>query len=62
MTEFIRKLTFQSKDLGADATLVLTFNDDKIPGIYNTIFPTAFKYVYFLFLSQLIYVLLGQSF
>jgi len=45
MAEFTRTLTFRSSELGTDATLVLTFNDDEIPGIYKTTFPTAFKYI-----------------
>jgi hypothetical protein len=54
MVEFVRKLTFRSHDLGVKAALVLTFNDDKIPGIYETVFPTAFMYADSSFVSQCI--------
>jgi hypothetical protein len=40
---FVRKLNFKSYNLGSKATLVLTFDDEKIPGIYKDVFPTAFK-------------------
>jgi len=40
---FIRKLNFKSYDLGTKATLVLTFDSEKIPGIYKDVYPTAFK-------------------
>jgi len=40
---FSRILTFRCKDLGKQSTFVLTFDDEKIPGIYKDCFPTAFK-------------------
>jgi len=43
MGEFVRNLVFRSRNLGRDSTFVLTFDDSKIPGIYHTVFPTAFK-------------------
>ncbi|KAM6494840.1 hypothetical protein JOM56_009463 [Amanita muscaria] len=43
MAEFTRTLTFRSNKLGRDSVLVLTFDDSSIPGIYHTVFPTAFK-------------------
>lgn len=46
MSGFAKILTFRSNDLGKDSILVLTFDDSKIPGIYETVFPTASKYVY----------------
>ena len=45
--EFIATLNFRTHNLGKDSTLVLTFDDEKtIPGIFEDVFPTAFKYVY----------------
>lgn len=46
MAEFDRILNFRSHDLGKDSILILTFDDNKIPGIYRKVFPTAFKYAY----------------
>jgi len=43
MPGFTRTLNFQVNNLGKEATLVLTFDDDKTPGIYKTVFPTALK-------------------
>ena len=43
---------FKSYDLGIKATLVLTFDSEKIPGIYKDVYPTAFKCGYSSFLSQ----------
>jgi len=43
MGEFVRNLTFRSRNLGRDSTFILTFNDDAIPGIYHSVFPTAWK-------------------
>ncbi|KIL61605.1 hypothetical protein M378DRAFT_13412 [Amanita muscaria Koide BX008] len=43
MSEFTRTLTFRSNKLEREAVLVLTFDDSKTPGIYHTVFPTAFK-------------------
>jgi len=40
---FVRNLVFRSRDLGRDSIFVLTFDDPRIPGIYNTVFPTTFK-------------------
>ncbi|KAM6501634.1 hypothetical protein JOM56_001611 [Amanita muscaria] len=40
---FTRTLTFRSENLGRLSVLILTFDDSKTPGIYNTVFPTAFK-------------------
>jgi hypothetical protein len=58
---FIRKLNFKSYDLGTKATLVLTFDSEKIPGIYKDVYPTAFKCVYSSLLSQRIQVIFDQS-
>jgi len=44
---FTRTLTFRCKDLGRDSTLLLTFNDEAIPGMYRDVFPTAFKVAMF---------------
>ena len=35
-----------SKDLGVEATLLLTFDDQPMPGMYQTYFPTAWRYEY----------------
>ena len=61
MVEFVRTLTFRTHDLGVDATLVFTFNDDNIPGIYENVFPTAFMYAHSSFLPQRIEVILDQE-
>jgi len=47
MTEVRRILTFRTNDLGMLSTFVLTFDDEKIPGIYKDVFPTAFKVTQF---------------
>jgi hypothetical protein len=49
---FIRKLNFTSRDLGKHADLILTFDSEKIPGIYKAVYPTAYKCGYSSFLSQ----------
>jgi hypothetical protein len=46
-TEFTRTLNFRTTDLGENCTFVVTFDDEKNPGIYKSYFPTAFKCVYF---------------
>jgi len=40
---FIRKLNFKSHNLGKKATLVFTFDSQRIPGLYKDVFPTAYK-------------------
>lgn len=37
---FVRNLSFQTKDLGREATLLLTFDND-VKGIYHTCFPAV---------------------
>jgi len=39
---FVRSMTFRSRNLGRDSTFLLTF-DEGIPGLYNTVFPTALR-------------------
>ncbi|KAG1742164.1 hypothetical protein EDB19DRAFT_1907633 [Suillus lakei] len=45
MPPFVTKLTFVSRDLGIDADLLLTFDDQPIPGLYKKYYPSAFAYV-----------------
>ena len=42
MSGFVRNLTFRCENLGAPADLVLTFDDQPIPGIYKDYYPSAF--------------------
>jgi hypothetical protein len=49
---FTRTLNFKSHDLGKRVVLILTFDSEKIPGIYKDVYPTAFKCGYSSFLSQ----------
>jgi len=44
--EFAVTMNFRCKDLGKESTLVLTFDDEAIPGIFRDVFPTAYKCVY----------------
>jgi len=43
---FVKKLTFESNDLGIEADLLLTFDDQPIAGLYKSYYPSAFAYVY----------------
>jgi hypothetical protein len=52
MSQFERRMEFNSYDLGIKATLVLTFDSEKIRGLYESVYPTAYKYGYSSFLSQ----------
>ncbi|KAG2362075.1 hypothetical protein BDR07DRAFT_1074614 [Suillus spraguei] len=38
----VKTLNFESKDLGIDVNLLLTFDDQSIPGLYKTCHPSAF--------------------
>jgi len=46
-TVYTRTINIRSKDLGRDATLILTFDAEKMTGIYGDDCPSAWKYVYF---------------
>ncbi|KIJ04298.1 hypothetical protein PAXINDRAFT_22419 [Paxillus involutus ATCC 200175] len=46
MSSWTRDLTFKSDDLGHDATLMLTF-DQNIEGIYRDSFPACWKAIKF---------------
>jgi hypothetical protein len=52
MSQFVRRMHFKTYDLGTKATLILTFDSEKIPGLYEKVYPTAYKYGYSSFLSQ----------
>jgi hypothetical protein len=43
MSQFVRRMHFKTYDLGTKATLILTFDSEKIPGLYEKVYPTAYK-------------------
>ncbi|KAG1742157.1 hypothetical protein EDB19DRAFT_1907625 [Suillus lakei] len=42
MTPFVKKLTFESNNLGIDVDLLLTFDDQPIAELYKKYYPSAF--------------------
>ena len=40
----ISSIYYLSQDLGMEATLILTFDSQRTPGIYKDYFPTAWRY------------------
>ena len=48
MTVYTKTIYIRSYNLGAEDTpFILTFNSEEITGIYRTVLPTVWKYVYY---------------